>query len=49
MLETLKEAVDRVQRLGAGAGYRDKLTFTFGVVVESDKPRQTKGSGTQQH
>jgi hypothetical protein len=45
MLETLKQAVERVQALPARAAYRDKLTHTFGVVLESDVPRQTKGSG----
>lgn len=45
MLETLKEAVERAQALPAYATYKDKLTYTFGLVVESDQPRRSRGTG----
>lgn len=44
MLETLQQAIARVQGLTAYATYKDKLTNTFGVVVECDAPRDTTGT-----
>jgi len=48
MLETLQQAIARVQGLTAYATYKDKLTNTFGVVVECDAPRDTTGTGTRE-
>jgi hypothetical protein len=45
MLERLQAAIDRVQGLSAYATYKEKLTNTFGLVVECDAPRCTSGTG----
>jgi hypothetical protein len=45
MTESLRECIDRVSNLSAYATYKEKLTNTFGVVVESDAPRLTSGTG----
>lgn len=47
MLESISTAVQRVQELSAYATYKEKLTHTFGVVVECDAPRYTSGTGLQ--
>lgn len=44
MLESLQQAITRVQSLRT-QDYKLKLTNTFGVVVESDEPRWTSGTG----
>lgn len=46
MLERLQAAIDRVQGLSAYATYKEKLTNTFGLVVECDAPRSTSGTGS---
>jgi hypothetical protein len=45
-VENLRECIDRVSNLSAYATYKEKLTNTFGVVVECDAPRLTSGPGT---
>jgi hypothetical protein len=45
MLEGLVQAIQRVQALSGDATYKEKLTTTFGVVLESEEPRYTGGTG----